>query len=71
MNATRRPSSSRSSSAISRRWPISSANAAPVCSATSKLLRSSGSIVSQSQPASQGTRTMWAELETGSSSAGP
>ena len=26
---------------------------------------------SQSQPASQGTRTMWAELETGSSSAGP
>ena len=45
--------------------------AAPVCSATSKLLRSSGSIASQSQPASQGTRTMWAELETGSSSAGP
>ena len=54
-----------------RRWPISSAAAAPACSATSKLLRSSGSIASQSQPASQGTRTMWAELETGSSSAGP
>ena len=69
--APRRPSNSRSSSAIVCRWPISSAAAAPACSATSKLLRSSGSISSQSQPASQGTRTMWAELETGSSSAGP
>ncbi len=54
-----------------RRWPISSAAAAPVCSATSKLLRTSGSIASQSQPAARGRRTMWAELETGSSSAGP
>ena len=37
-------SSWRSSSAIRRRWPISSAAAAPACRATSKLLRSSGSI---------------------------
>ena len=69
--APARRRTARSSSAISRRWPISSAAAAPACSATSKLLRTSGSIASQSQPASQGTRTMWAELETGSSSAGP
>ena len=48
-----------------------SAAAAPACRATSKLLRTSGSTASQSQPASQGTRTMWAELETGSSSVGP
>ena len=66
-----RASKLRSSSAISRRWPIRSAAAAPVWRATSKLLRTSGSIASQSQPSSQGTRTIWAELETGRSSAGP
>ena len=61
----------RSSAAISRRWPISSAAAVPACSATSKLLRASGSISPQPQPASRGTSERCAELETGSSSVGP
>ena len=69
--AARRPSKERSSLAISRRWPISSAAAPPAWTATSKLLRASGSASCQLQPSSQGTRLRWAELETGSSSAGP
>ena len=66
-----RRSKERSSSAITRRWPTSSAAAAPACSATSKLFCSSGSRPSSSQPASQGIKVRWAELETGSSSVGP
>ena len=43
----------------------------PAWSATSKLLRASGSSSFHRQPASQGSSERWAELETGSSSAGP
>ena len=57
--------------AITRRCPIRSAAAAPAWSATSKLFLDSGSISSQGHPASQGSSERWAELETGSSSAGP
>ena len=66
-----RRSKVRSSSAITCRCPTSSAAAAPACSATSKVFCSSGSRPSASQPASQGIRVRWAELETGRSSVGP
>ena len=71
ITAARRRSKAASSAAIRRRWPISSAAAVPACRAISKLLRSSGSSRSTSQPANQGSSERWAELETGSSSAGP
>ena len=69
--AALRASKAASSEAISRRCPISSAAAVPAWSATSKLLRVSGSISSGRQPASHGISARWAELETGSSSVGP
>ena len=56
---TRRGSRSVSAPRTSPRSAISSAAAVPACSATSKVLRSSGSRSAYGQPASQGTRAMW------------
>src|SRR5262249_43046317 len=71
ISATRRRSSSRTASPTSSRSAISSAAAVPACSATSNALRSSGSSSAYSQPSSHGTSSVCAELEIGSSSAGP
>ena len=64
---------SRSSSAITRRWPISSAAAAPAWSATSKLFWSSGSQVRRrSQPGrARGSVSGGRSWIPGSSSVGP
>src|SRR3954463_3765311 len=70
-SVARRRSKPRAASATSSRRPISRAAAVPACSATSKALRSSASSSGYDQPSSHGTSVVWAEEETGSSSAGP
>src|SRR4051812_20804077 len=70
-SVARRRSKARAASATSSRSPMSSAAAVPACNATSKALRSSGSRSGYDQPSSHGTSVVWADEETGSSSAGP
>src|SRR3954469_14730128 len=70
-SVARRRSNPRAAWATSSRSPTRSAAAVPACSAISNALRSSGSRSGYDQPSSHGTSVVWADEETGMSSAGP
>src|SRR3954462_14719096 len=70
-SVARRRAKARAAAGPSARRPITSAAAVPACNAPWKALRSPGSRSGYDQPSSHGTSVVWADEETGSSSAGP